>query len=111
MDPRFFLEEVSRMPGSPVAIQTISAAPITRGDTTITPQMQVLLLHIDLPISRGRVGFNRWWGWRRPSAVIVQTAGDPPQRIPILDLTRLIQIGLFGFALIFMIVLRRRNIR
>lgn len=61
---------------------------ITVGDITVTPQAQALTL--------------RWhgggWVWNRPVAVLVERGGSV-ERIPIIDITRIAQAGLFGLGL------------
>lgn len=99
------------MTGSPVIIRTIEAPPITRGDTTITPLMQVILFRIRLPIYKQWAGYYQWWGWKRPAGVIIQAGNHPPQRIPIIDLTRVLQIGILGFGLMIAVVFGRRLTR
>ncbi len=62
---------------------------ITVGDVTITPQSQVLTL--------------RWphggWTWHRPVAVLVARDGET-ERIPIVDVTRMAQLGLLGLTVV-----------
>ncbi len=99
------------MAGLPVTIQTIEAPPIRRGDTTITPLMQVFLFRMRLPMFKQWAGYSQWWGWKRPAGVIVQTGSNPPQRIPIIDLTRILQVGLLGFGLLMVILFGRRLAR
>jgi hypothetical protein len=77
--------------------RTKSGQPVTVDDITVTPQSWTLII--------------RWphggWVWNRP--VAIQAArrdhlGEGVQRIPIMDITRLAQVGLLGFSLIFLIV-------
>jgi len=67
--------------------QTLLGKGITAGDITLTPQAQVLTL--------------RWpgggWVWNRPVAVLVERGGSV-ERVPIVDVTRLVQIGLYGLG-------------
>jgi hypothetical protein len=77
--------------------QTISGKPVTAGDLTVTPQSRVLVV-------RSPYG---GWVWNRPVAVQVAQANRPgtgPARIPIVDVTRLAQLGLWGLSLIFSII-------
>jgi hypothetical protein len=74
--------------------QTVSADPIVIGDTRVTPQAQTL--SIRFPFG-GLV-------WNRPSAVLVER-DDGTQRIPIVDVTRLVQIVLFGLILAFSVII------
>jgi hypothetical protein len=68
--------------------QTINGDPITIGNVTVTPQSQALAV--------------RWpfggFVWNRPVAVLVERGGYT-ERIPIVDTTRMAQIGIFGFGL------------
>jgi len=62
--------------------------PITVGGRTITPQVQYLLI-------RWR---NGAWLWNRPLAVLVEKEGQI-ERLPIIDITRLAQLGLLGLGI------------
>ncbi|MCC7354888.1 MAG: hypothetical protein IT330_14180 [Anaerolineae bacterium] len=68
--------------------QTINGDPITVGDVTVTPQSQSLTV--------------RWpfggFVWNRPVAVLVERGGQT-ERIPIVDTTRMVQLGVLGFGL------------
>ena len=72
--------------------QTKLGDKITIGDITVTPQSQAFII--------------RWpyggWVWNRPVAVLVEQGGQT-KRIPIVDVTRLAQLGLLGLSLVFMI--------
>ncbi len=59
------------------------------GDLRVTPEAQALILRV-----RGSTVV-----WNRPVAVVVERAGHV-QRIPIVDVTRRLQIGLVGIALL-----------
>ncbi|MBI3944002.1 MAG: hypothetical protein HY326_13375 [Chloroflexi bacterium] len=59
--------------------------PVTVDERTITPLSQVLV--IQLPFAA--------WVWHRPAAVLVERDGQA-QCIPILDMTRLVQVGLWA---------------
>ena len=77
--------------------QTISGKPVTAGDLTVTPQSWTLII-------RSPYGC---WVWNRPVAVQVEQANRPsasPARIPIVDVTRLAQLGFLGLSLIFSII-------
>jgi hypothetical protein len=71
---------------------------VTVGDVTVTPQSQARIL--------------RWpwvgWVWNRPIAVLVERGGQS-ERIPIVDVTRLVQVGLLGLGLAFFIVALARS--
>jgi hypothetical protein len=80
--------------------RTASGKPVTVGDVTLTPQSQALTV--------------RWpWGglvWNRPVAVLVERQGIT-ERIPIVDVTRVVQLGLLSFSLAFGMVAFVRKIR
>ena len=73
--------------------QAVSGASVTVGDVVATPQSQALTV--------------RWphggWVWNRPTAVLV-TRGEKRERIPIVDVTRVAQVGLYGLGLVCAIV-------
>jgi len=73
-----------------IQYQTVSADPIVVGDTRVTPQSQALTIR--LPFG-GMV-------WNRPSAVLIER-DDMTQHIPIVNVTRVVQIVLFGLILSF----------
>jgi len=74
-------------------LQTASGNPVTVGDVTLTPQSQALIV--------------RWpaggFVWNRPAAILVERGGQT-ERIPIVDVTRIVQLGLLGFSWVFSIV-------
>jgi hypothetical protein len=84
--------------------QTVSGCPVTVDDVRLTPQSQSLTLC--------------WpyggWVWNRPVAILVERAGQT-ERIPIVDVTRTVQLGLLSCSLVFGMVTvvltkrRRRN--
>ena len=73
-----------------VRLQTVSGQPVNQLDTIVTPQTQVLTVR--LPFG----GFV----WNRPVAVLVERDGRIG-RMPIVDLTRLVQLGMLGLGLLF----------
>ena len=73
-----------------VQYQLETGSPITVDETMLTPQSQVLTVRWP----------NGGWVWNRPVAVLVEQDGDM-ERYPIVDVTRLAQIGLMAFAFIF----------
>ena len=78
--------------------QTVSGSPVTVGDVTVTPQSQALTVH--WPFG----GFV----WNRPLAILVERGGQRSvQRIPIVDVTRIVQLGLLGFLFFSIAVLAR----
>lgn len=74
-------------------LQTMSGHPVTVGDIRVTPQSQALTV-------RGPFG---GLVWNRPVAVLVER-GQWTERIPVVDITRIVQLGLLGFSLVFSIV-------
>ena len=77
-----------------IRLENTSAAPIVVGDTRITPQAQAFSLR--LPFG----GFV----WNRPTAVLVER-DDMTQRIALIDVTRLMQIVLFGLVSAFSVII------
>jgi hypothetical protein len=66
--------------------QTLAGSPTTIGDMTVTPESSALVVRLP----------GRWpaaYVWNRPVAVVVQR-GDTSERIPIVDVTRIAQLGL-----------------
>lgn len=59
-------------------------------DVSVTPQSQALSVRCCLG----------GWVWNRPVAVLVER-GEVGERVPIIDVTRLIQLGLYGLASVF----------
>ena len=80
--------------------QTISGDKVTIGDVTVTPRSQALTI--------------RWphggLVWNRPVAILVER-GEQTERIPIVDVTRIVQLGLFGLSLVFSIVILVLSVR
>ena len=74
-------------------VQTVVGQPVIVGDISVTPQSQALIVR--LPIG----GFV----WHRPTALLVEQDGQA-KRIPIRDLTRILQLGLLGFCVVLSIV-------
>lgn len=73
--------------------QTESGEAVTFDDVTVTPQSQALTV--------------RWphggWVWNRPVALRVER-GEESKRIPIVDVTRVAQLGLYGLGLVFAVI-------
>ena len=82
--------------------QTISGSPVTVGDVTVTPQAQALTVH--WPFG----GFV----WNRPVAIFVER-GEPRsvERMRVVDVTRIVQLGLLGFSLVFSIAILAQSVR
>jgi hypothetical protein len=77
---------------------TVDGPTIALGDTRITPQARVLALHTPYG---GLV-------WNRPSAVLVERDGMIT-RTPIVDLTRLIRVALWGCLLLGLVTTVQRK--
>ena len=73
--------------------QTISGDKATIGDITVTPQSQALTIRLPYGVLV----------WNRPVAVLVER-GRQTERIPVVDVTRVVQLGLLGFSSVFSIV-------
>ena len=70
--------------------QTRSGETVRRGGIAVTPQSRALT-----------VGWHRGGlVWNRPSALVVERDGDV-RRIPIVDVTRVVQLALFGLSVVF----------
>lgn len=73
--------------------QKVSGEAVTVGDVSATPQSQALSV--------------RWphggWVWNRPVALLVERNGKR-ERIPIVDVTRVAQLALYGFSLVLAVV-------
>jgi hypothetical protein len=77
-----------------IRLENTFADPIVVGDTKITPQAQAF--SVRFPFG-GIV-------WNRPTAVLVER-DDLTQRIPIVDVTRVAQIVLFGLVLSISVII------
>ncbi len=91
--------------GEIIKWQTVSGPAVTAGNVTVVPQSQALTLR-----------WGRYGGlvWNRPAAILVEH-GDQTERIPIVDFTRAIQLGLLGLCLMawtaaFVVSVRRRSV-
>lgn len=74
---------------SPLEWQKLSGESVVVNGFTLTPQSQVF-----------RIRFP--WGafvWQRPTAIVTERDGQV-ERLPIVDLTRSIQLGLCGLGLV-----------
>jgi hypothetical protein len=74
-------------------VQTVSGQPVTVGSVTLTPQSQALIVR--LPIGA--------FVWNRPTAILIEQ-DMAAKRIPIVDITRILQLLLLGFSLVLSIV-------
>ena len=77
-----------------IQLQTTSADPVVVGDTRVTPQAQALVIRFPFG------GFV----WNRPTSVLVER-DDMTQRIPIVNVTRVVQIALLGLVLAFSVII------
>lgn len=94
----FMFEKVTKMANRWIEWQTRAGEAVTAGGVTVIPQAQALTVR--LPFG----GFV----WNRPVAVLVQR-GRQTERIPIIDMTRVVQVGLVGLGLVFSIILWLRS--
>ena len=78
--------------------RTVSGNPVTAREVTVIPQVQTLTI--------------RWpgggWVWNRPAAVMVESEGQVA-RLPIVDVTRLVQVGILLAGLVFIIMMSIYN--
>jgi hypothetical protein len=65
----------------------VPAEPVTVGGFTVTPRSRALVVRLP----------NGGFVWNRPTAVLVEHDGQA-RRIPIVDVTRIVQAGLLGLA-------------
>ena len=79
---------------------TVSGEPIAVDGTTVTPESQALTLRWP-----GRSG---GYVWNRPVAVLVER-GERVERVPIVDVTRLAQLGIFGLGIVLAMVVLIRS--
>ena len=77
-----------------IQLQTTSAEPVVVRDVRVTPQSQALVIR--LPFG----GFV----WNRPTSVLVER-DDMTQRIPIVDVTSVVQIALLGLGLAISVII------
>ena len=71
-----------------------SGKPVVVHGLTLTPQSQVLIVRFP-------------WGacvWHRPTAILVEQNGGV-ERLPIVDLTRFIQLGLVGLGVVIITII------
>ena len=85
--------------------QTTTGEAVTVGDLTVKPQAQAVSVRWP----------NGGFVWNRPVAVLVERGGQQT-RLPIVDVTRLAQIGLFGISAIFttiflMLSMKRKKVK
>ena len=80
--------------------RTISGDPVIIGDVTVTPQSRALTIRWP----RGGLV------WNRPVGILVDR-DEQTARIPIVDVTRMAQLGLLGLSLVFSMVIFVLSIR
>jgi len=76
-----------------VQIQTVSGDAAVLGDVKLIPQSRSLTVH--WPYG-GMV-------WHRPLAMLVQR-GEQEETIPIVDVTRIAQLGFWGLSVLFVLI-------
>ncbi len=74
-----------------ITIETLPGETIQAGKNKITPISQAVKLI--LPGSKGGLI------WNRPVSVLVQGADDSEQVLPVVDVTRVVQLALLGIGL------------
>lgn len=74
--------------------QTRSAGPLQLGEHSLTLQSQALTLG-------GPFG---GLVWNRPAAVLVEGPDGTTRRLPIVDVTRVAQLGMWGLGLVFLLI-------
>ena len=80
--------------------KTVTGSPMPIGDVTVTPQSQALTIRWP----------NGGFVWNRPVAVLV-ARGEETERIPVVDVTRMAQLGLFGLSIAFSVFTVLKSIR
>ena len=93
---------MARLKDIMVQRQTISGSSVTVGDVTVTPQSQALIV--------------RWpfggFVWNRPVAILVERGGPRSvERMRVVDVTRMVQLGLLGLGLILSIAVLGKSVR
>jgi hypothetical protein len=75
-----------------------SAGPVTVGEVTVTPRARALVVRLP------------WGGfvWNRPTAAMVEQAGQV-RRIPVVDITRILQLGLLGLGVAIAVTISSRS--
>jgi hypothetical protein len=71
-----------------VQVQTTSSQSVTVGDVTVTPQSQALIVRLPFGV----------FVWNRPTAILVEQNGVT-KRLPIVNVTRILQLSLLSFIL------------
>jgi len=86
--------------GNVVSWETVTDEPVTLGETTIRPQHMEVTVRLPLSRMESYEGamVQPTWLWHRPVAVLVEQGGKT-KRLPIVDVTRLVQIGILVLGL------------
>ena len=74
--------------------QRVSGQSQVVNDLMLTPQSQVLIVRFPRCV----------WVWHRPTTIPVERNGEVEQ-LPVVDLTRSIQLGLFGLGVLIITVI------
>ena len=92
--------------GNVVSWETVTDEPVSWGDTTVKPQHMEVTVRLPLRRMEGYKGamVQPSWLWHRPVAVLVEQGGKT-KRLPIIDVTRLAQIGVLLFGLMIRLAL------
>lgn len=80
--------------------QVLLGTPVTTGAFTVTPVSRVFLMQFP---------FAALW-WQRPHAVLV-AGGEEARQLPIHDVTRRTQLGVFASVFILLSIVRIANTR
>jgi len=80
--------------------QTLTGNPLQVGDVRVTPQSQALTLCWP----------NGGLVWNRPVAILVEHQGQV-ERIPIVDVTRVVQLSLLGLSALLGIIALALTVR
>ena len=80
------------MPGSFFELENRVGAPVIAGETRIIPISRALVLKF--PGLKGGII------WNRPVSIVAQTADGQEQVLPVRDVTRQVQLALYGGALL-----------
>ncbi len=83
-----------------VDLRTTTGVPVVAGSVRVTPEARALVV---------RLPFGAL-AWNRPSAVIVERDGHA-ERLRVVDVTRIIQVALWGSALVLWLVVQRRTVQ
>lgn len=80
--------------------KTVTGNPVQIGEVTVTPQSQALTIRWP----------NGGFVWNRPVAVMV-VRGEETEHIPVVDVTRMAQLGLLGLSVAFSVFAVLKSIR